>query len=144
MPKKTEPKSATAIAPTLLLKGAYKGLAHRKIDRGMCYVIRLRVEHELDTESVKYVLRGPCRITYNVPASASNEKVGLDGAIDSAMPDNGDEIWLDDHEPRSVTFAIHHSATAVDARDVAALLELLRVTDRQLVASIVPLQKRLL
>ena len=126
MPKKTEPKSATAIAPTLLLKGAYKGLAHRKIDRGMCYVIRLRVEHELDTESVKNVLLGPY------------------GTIDSAMPDNGDEIWLDDRGPRSVTFAIHHSATAVDARDVAALLELLRVTDRQLVASIVPLQKRLL
>jgi hypothetical protein len=110
----------------------------------MCYVIKLQVAHELDTERVKSALLGPSQIAYRVPASNSNDKVTLHGTVETAMPDNGDEIWLDDRGPRCVNFAIHHSAISVDAADLARLLEMLRVPDRQLVASIVPLQKRLL
>ena len=144
MPKKTEPKSAAAIAPTLLLSGDYKGLAHRRVGRMMYYVIKLQVEHELNTADVKSALLGVSRITYRVPAAASNETVLLDGTVESAMPDNGDEIWLDDRRPHRVNFTIHHPAAPINPDNVASLLQMLNAIDLQLVASIVPLQRRLL
>ena len=128
----------------LRISGDYKGLAHRRVGRGMCYVIKLQVDHELDRDQVKQVLLGPCRITYSVPASASNDKIVLDGSVETAMPDTGDEIWLDDRGPRAVRFAIHHPAMSIPADTMAQLLGMLRVPDRQLVASIEPQQPRLM
>ena len=145
MPKKSVTGTPTPRDAThLRISGDYKGLAHRRAGRIMSYVLRLDVEHDLDRDRVKDVLRGPCRITYSVLASASNEKIVLDGTIETAMPANGDEIWLDDRGPSSVRFVISHPAMTIAADTMAQLLGMLRVTDRQLVASIEPQQPRLM
>ena len=145
MAKKPESVTLDSTAGThLRISGDYKGLAHRRAGRVMSFVIRLDVEHDLNRARVKEVLNGPCRITYSVPASASHDKVVLDGTVETAMPDNGDEIWLDDRGPRSVRFVIHHPAMTVTADTIAQLLAMLRVPDRQLVASIQPQQRMLL
>ena len=136
-------EAVEVITQSLLIKGLYRGITHKEVEKRMQYVVKLRVEHELDRALVHETIKArTCMVTYRVPA-VSSETVQLDGVIDSARPDDGEGIWLKRIDPGYVTFAIHHVANGA-AAEMARLLALLKMPDLAVEARFVPLQGRLL